>query len=99
MRRRPYAVCQIVGGLSSLETNSFSSAEIEVEENSVPWVSAGTNITLYLSGIERVNIGYAGITPPSGSPDVIASQRRQCRVPTSKSRASRLQVRRTNNTI
>jgi elongation factor 1 alpha-like protein len=33
--------------------------EIEFEDNSVPWASAGTNITLYLTGIERISIGYA----------------------------------------
>ena len=33
-------------------------AEIEIEEKVVPWAAAGSNITLYLSGIERINIGY-----------------------------------------
>lgn len=31
--------------------------EIEIEEDIVPWAAAGSNVTLYVSGIDRINIG------------------------------------------
>jgi len=47
---------------------------IEVEEDSVPWASAGTNITLYLSGIERVNIGVGSVVCPPANLVPLASK-------------------------
>ncbi|KAF8332582.1 uncharacterized protein EI90DRAFT_3122344 [Cantharellus anzutake] len=41
--------------------------KIEVDEESQPWVAAGTNATLYLSGIEWINIGIGSILCPSSS--------------------------------
>lgn len=31
--------------------------EIEIEEDTVPWAAAGANVTLYVSGIDRIHIG------------------------------------------
>jgi elongation factor 1 alpha-like protein len=34
---------------------------IEIDNESVPWAAAGSNVTLYLAGIDPVQLGYTSI--------------------------------------
>ncbi|KAF8322268.1 hypothetical protein DL93DRAFT_2124081 [Clavulina sp. PMI_390] len=47
---------------------------IEIEENVVPWAAAGDNVTVYLSGIERISIGVGSVLCPASSLVPLASK-------------------------
>ncbi|KZT39634.1 hypothetical protein SISSUDRAFT_623284 [Sistotremastrum suecicum HHB10207 ss-3] len=46
---------------------------IEVEEESVPWAAAGSSVTLYLSGIDPVQLGIGTVLCPPSDPVPLAS--------------------------
>ena len=81
------SMCHILNACRKVKFNSRL-IEIECEENSVPWASAGSNTTLYLTGIERINIGYAILPHARCFLMVIVSQRWECSLPPFQSRPS-----------
>lgn len=50
-----------------------NSKAIEIEDASVPWAAAGSNVTLYLTAIDPVNLSIGSVLCPPGDLVPLAS--------------------------